>query len=350
MSVLNPTQRWSVWKNQPFKGLLFIAVIAVISYIFELIFGQILQLNVGTKLTYITICFVWWWHLGFSLNGYPGSRFSSTRFGRGTVNLVILLALVYITGEAWKFFFTKATFVDTPIGLWGQTAIITAAASLFFFDNTIVTTEEVRNWHPVSGFLNIFFAIFFIAPALTFLPAMWGLQPFYIPWYWYPCSTVFGSFFERWPLNKLELPQPRLGLLHAGVVLLLTLITELFLKQLGMDLFKTTTGPTFAAIWTTVGLGFVWQFNMWPFTELSQPTKGIVASVASLIISVLLYLVTVSLVGQENIIQGLYWWFNILWVQVFLMAPGLYDGISLWQDVPPIVEEQQSLSLNREGR
>jgi hypothetical protein len=89
---------------------------------------------------------------------------------------------------------------------------------------------------------------------------------------------------------------------------------------------------------------------MWPFTELSQPTKGIVASVTSLIISVLLYLVTVSLIGQENIIQGLYWWFNILWVQVFLMAPGLYDGISLWQDVPSLVEEQQPLSLNREGR
>ncbi|MEH2325350.1 MAG: hypothetical protein V7K32_17685 [Nostoc sp.] len=58
---------------------------------------------------------------------------------------------------------------------------------------------------------------------------------------------------------------------------------------------------------------------------------------------------TVSLVGQENIIQGLYWWFNILWVQVLLMAPGLYDGISLWQDVLPVVEEQP-LSLNREGR
>ncbi|MEJ6481825.1 hypothetical protein N0Y54_10900 [Nostoc punctiforme UO1] len=55
MSVANPTQRQSIWKSQPFKGLLFIAIIAVISYIFELIFGQIIQLNVGTKLTYITM-------------------------------------------------------------------------------------------------------------------------------------------------------------------------------------------------------------------------------------------------------------------------------------------------------
>ncbi|MEH2257128.1 MAG: hypothetical protein V7K60_13155 [Nostoc sp.] len=45
-------------------------------------------------MTYITICFVWWWHLGFSLNGYPDSRFSPTRFAQGTVNLVVLLALV----------------------------------------------------------------------------------------------------------------------------------------------------------------------------------------------------------------------------------------------------------------
>ena len=341
MSVANPNQRRSIWKSQPFKGLLFIAIIAVISYIFELIFGQIIQINVSTKLTYITICFVWWWHLGFSLNGYPGSRFSSTRFGRGTVNLVVLLALVYITGEAWKFISAKATLVDTPIGLWGQTAIITAAVSLFFFDNTIVTNDQVRDWHPVSGFLNIFFAVFFIAPALTFLPQMWGLQPFYIPWYWYPCSTVFGSFFERWPLDKVGLGMPRLGLLHTGVILLLTLIMELFLKQVGMDLFTTTTGPTFAAVWTTVGLGFVWQFNMWPFTELSQPTKGIVASIASLVISFLLYAATEFVFGNDNIIQGLYWWFNILWVQVFLMAPGLYDAISLWQDEPRQFEERQ---------
>ncbi|MBD2435367.1 hypothetical protein [Nostoc sp. FACHB-110] len=345
MSFAHPQQKRSIWKSQPFKGLLFIPVIAVISYIFELIFGQILQMPVGTKLTYITICFVWWWHLGFSLNGYPGSRFSSTRFGRGTVNLLVLVALVYLTGEVWKFIFAKASLTDTSVGLWGQTAIITAALSLFFFDNTLVTTKEVRDWHPISGFINIFFAVFFIAPALTFLPQIWGLSPFYFPWYWYPCSTVFGSFFERWPLNKLELGMPRLGLLHTGVVLFLTLITALFLKQLGMDLLTTTTGPTFAAIWTTVGLGLLWQFNMWPFTELSQPTKGIVTTITSLIVSVLLYWVTVSLVGQENIIQGLYWWFNILWVQVFLMAPGLYDGLGLWQDTATLVKEQQPLSL-----
>lgn len=344
MSIGNSTLRRSVWKSQPSKGLFFIAVIAAISLIFELIFGQIFQLNVQTKLTYITICFVWWWHLGFSLNGYPGSRLFSTRFGRGTVNLAVLLVLVYITGEVWKFIGAKASLADTPVGLWGQTAIVAAAASLFFFDNTIVTTEKVRDWHPVSGFLNIFFAVFFIAPALTFLPQMWGLQPFYIPWYWYPSSTVFGSFFERWPLKKLDLDMPRLGLLHTGVVLLITLIMALFLKQVGMDLFTTTTGPTFVAIWTTVGLGLLWQFNMWPFTRLSQPTKGIVASIASLVISLLLYAATEFVFGRNNIIQGLYWWFNILWVQVFLMAPGLYDGFNLWHDGQDEISQRQPQS------
>ncbi|WP_223269918.1 hypothetical protein [Nostoc sp. 'Peltigera membranacea cyanobiont' 213] len=76
------------------------------------------------------------------------------------MNLVVLLALVYITGEAWKLISAKPILTDTSVGWWGQTAIIAAAASLFFFDNTIVTTEEIRNWHPVSGFLNIFFAVF----------------------------------------------------------------------------------------------------------------------------------------------------------------------------------------------
>lgn len=106
----------------------------------------------------------------------------------------------------------------------------------------------------------------------------------------------------------------------------------LLLKQAGMDLFTTTTGPTFAAIWTTVGLGFLWQFNMWPFSRLSQPTKGVVASIASLVFSIILYAITEAIFGRENIVQRLYWWFNILWVQVLLMALGLYDGIGLWQD------------------
>ncbi len=136
MSIGNSTLRRSIWKSQPSKGLFFIPVIAAVSVIFELIFGQVFQLNVQTKLIYITICFVWWWHLGFSLNGYPGSRLFSTRFGRGTVNLAVLLVLVYITGEVWKFIGAKASLADTPVGLWGQTAIVAAAASLFFFDNT----------------------------------------------------------------------------------------------------------------------------------------------------------------------------------------------------------------------
>lgn len=344
MSIGSPILRQSVWKSQPFKGLLFIGIIAAISIVFDLIFGQVFHLDVQSKLIYITICFVWWWHLGFSLNGYPGSRFFSSRFGRGTVNLAVLLMLVYTSGEAWKYISAKPNLADTPVGLWGQTAIIAAAASLFFFDNTIVTTERVRDWHPVSGFLNIFFAVFLVAPALTFVPQLWGLDPFYIPWYWYPLSTVFGSFFERWPLNNLDLGMPRLGLLHSGVVLLLTLLMALFLKQVGMDLFTTTAGPVFAAIWTTVGLGILWQFNMWTFTRLPQPTKGIVASVVSLMISIALFVATDLIFGRENL-QGLYWWFNILWVQVFLMAPGLYDGFGLWQEQPRIVE-QVPLSLN----
>lgn len=341
MSIENLALKGSVWKSQPFKGLLFIVVIALISLVFELILDRIFRLDVQSKLVYITLCFVWWWHLGFSLNGYPGNRFFSHRFGRGTLNLIVLSVLVYITGEVWKYIFDKTSLTDTSVGLWGQTAIVVAASSLFFFDNTLVATESIRDWHSVSGLLNIFFALFFIAPALTFLPLMWGLEPFYIPWYWYPCSTVVGSFFERWPFSNLGLEMPRLGLLHTGAVVLLTLTMALFLKRAGMDLFTTATGPTFAAIWTTVGLAILWQFNMWPFSRLSQPTKGIVTTISSLLITLLLYFVTQLLLGRNNMLQGVYWWFNILWVQVFLMAPGLYDGLNLWQDRQVSILEQK---------
>lgn len=343
MSINNATLTQSVWKSQPSKGLLFAAIIAGLSILFELVLTQVFKLDVQSKLIYITLCFVWWWHFGFSLNGYPGDRFFSSRLGRGSVNLAVLLVLVYLTGEVWKFISNTASLSDTSVGQWGQTAIIAAAVSLFFFDDTIVATERLRSWTPVSGLLNIFWAIFFIAPALTFLPLMWGLQPFYIPWYWYPVSTVIGSFFERWPFNKLSLEQPRLGLIHTGAVILLTLVMALFLRQAGMDLFTTTTGPTFAAIWTTVGLGLLWQFNLWPFTQLAQPTKGIVTTAVSLGISLLLYWITLAWVGQPAMIQGLYWWFNILWVQVFLMAPGLYDGLGLWQKQSVLPKDPQPL-------
>jgi hypothetical protein len=340
MSIENLALKGSVWKSQPFKGLLFVVAIALISLVFELLLDRIFRLDVQSKLVYIILCFVWWWHLGFSLNGYPGNRFFSHRFGRGTLNLIVLFVLVYITGEVWKYIFDKTSLTDISVGLGGQTAIVVAASSLFFFDNTLIATESIRDWHPVSGLLNIFFALFFIAPVLTFLPLMWGLEPFYIPWYWYPCSTVVGSFFERWPFSKLELGMP-LGLLHTGAVVLLTLTMALFLKRAGMDLFTTATGPTFAAIWTTVGLAILWQFNMWPFSRLSQPTKGIVTTISSLLITLLLYLVTELLLGRNNMLQGVYWWFNILLVQVFLMAPGLYDGLNLWQDRQVSILEQK---------
>ncbi len=347
MSVAHPLQKRNIWKNQPFKGLLFIGIIAVVSLVFELIFTGLFALDVNEKLVYITLCFVWWWHLGFSLNGYPGSRFFSHRFGRGTVNLAILLLLVYLTGEAWKFIFTPARLTDTPVGLWGQTAIVAACASLFFFDNTIVASAELQDRHPSSGFLNIFFAVFMVAPALTFLPQLWGLKPFYIPWYWYPLSTVFGSFFDRWPLAQLGLTMPRLGFRPTWAVLFLTLLMAFFLRLAGMDLFTTATGPTFAAIWTTVGLGLLWQFNLWPFQGLAQPAKGIITSVISLVISLILYAATEVLFGRANIRPGLYWWFDILWVQVFLMAPGLYDGIGLWQSRAEITADRPAEAVSR---
>ncbi|MGV2389495.1 MAG UNVERIFIED_CONTAM: hypothetical protein LVR29_18385 [Microcystis novacekii LVE1205-3] len=34
--------------------------------------------------------------------------------------------------------------------------------------------------------------------------------------------------------------------------------------------------PTFAAIWTTVGLGLLWQFNLWPFKDLpNRPRESL---------------------------------------------------------------------------
>ena len=55
MSIVNSTLKRSVRSSQPFKGLLFIAVIAAVSAVFEVVFGQILRLDVNLKFVYITI-------------------------------------------------------------------------------------------------------------------------------------------------------------------------------------------------------------------------------------------------------------------------------------------------------
>ncbi|WP_287737904.1 hypothetical protein [Microcystis sp. M179S2] len=53
MSVAHPLQKRNIWKNQPFKGLLFIGIIAVVSLVFELIFTGLFALDVNEKLVYI---------------------------------------------------------------------------------------------------------------------------------------------------------------------------------------------------------------------------------------------------------------------------------------------------------
>jgi hypothetical protein len=69
--------------------------------------------------------------------------------------------------------------------------------------------------------------------------------------------------------------------------------------------------------------------------------------VISLVISLILYAATEVLFGRANIRPGLYWWFDILWVQVFLMAPGLYDGIGLWQSRAEITADRPAEAVSR---
>jgi hypothetical protein len=95
MSIANPGLKRNLWwKNQPYKGVLFIALIAVVSWIFELLLGQVLQLDVTSKLIYITIFFVWWWHLGFSLNGIPCNGTSADRRYRAEMRMILDLAFL----------------------------------------------------------------------------------------------------------------------------------------------------------------------------------------------------------------------------------------------------------------
>ncbi len=55
MSIENLALKGSVWKSQPFKGLLFIVAIALISLVFELLLDRIFRLDVQSKLIYITL-------------------------------------------------------------------------------------------------------------------------------------------------------------------------------------------------------------------------------------------------------------------------------------------------------
>ncbi|BBH38086.1 hypothetical protein myaer102_05730 [Microcystis viridis NIES-102] len=62
MSVAHPLQKRNIWKNQPFKGLLFIGIIAVVSLVFELIFTGLFALDVNEKLVYTIfqkVCHTW---------------------------------------------------------------------------------------------------------------------------------------------------------------------------------------------------------------------------------------------------------------------------------------------------
>lgn len=283
VSVQRPTSEDSpIWRSSPLKGLLTFLPIAAGAAVVEFVLGVVFDMGTDLKLVYMTLCFVFWWHFGFSFGGWPGSRYSESRVGRGLVNLCFYAPVVFLVGEIWKLLFDNRDLVNSDIGLWGQTAITAAAISLFFFDDTIVATDETRE-RPAGGAANLLWALLLVAPALVFLPPFWGAEPFYLPWWWFPFASIVGALFARWPFASMSMP--RLGILHTGAVLILTLLAAAILNLANMNLLETTNGPVFLAIltivivlWVQTVLHCPGMFDMWhlghPEEEAEWPLEA----------------------------------------------------------------------------
>jgi hypothetical protein len=322
------------WSRQPSKGICFtllsVPLTVVIWYLLTGLFG----LGYGPATTVITVCFAFFWQVGWSFGGWPASRWTSNRWLRGTCNWVLLMLLVWLTAEIWHLLY-HAPFASTQIGLWGQTAIIAGVASLFFFGNTLLVPAELADKQPMSGIANLIWGVLFVPAALLLLPKLAGGGGWYIPWVWFPIAVVVMSYFGGWPFDRLG--QPRAGIAYLGTVFFLTVVFLDVLRLAGINFFGAgdagVKAAIFAATWTNVGLVSAWLFNNWPAGRLPQPAKGLALTAGSLVLSVAAYAVLIAAVG--NLPALLFGEFAFMWAHVSLAGVGLVDGFSWGYEEDP---------------
>lgn len=312
--------------RQPLKGLFFTVVCVPFGGLLWLLLVHAFGLDWGPATTVFTVCFVYFWQIGWSFGGWPGRVFTSSRWARGAINWVLLMVLVLLSIRLWSWYYDRP-FQDTEIGLWAQTTIIAGVVSLFFFGNTLLLPEQLANKQPLGGFVNLLWGVLFVPFGLLYVLKLDGGSGLYIPWIWFPVALVFMSYFDGKPLDQLG--QPRAGIAYCGAVFAATMAFLAVLHLAGTDFFASGNdglkAAIFGAIWTNVGLVLAWLFNMWPIGDWPQPLKGFTATAGTLALSALVYVVFMITVASSALEIVLFGQFAFMWAQVSLAGVGLFN-------------------------
>jgi hypothetical protein len=311
--------------RQPYKGLGFISASAVLAIALWYLLKGPFGVDYSTGLLVFTVCFTFFWQIGWSFGGWPANKWTHSRWTKGIINWVLLMLAVWGTLRLWGWFFGKP-FQETDVGLWAQTTIIAGVASLFFFGNQLVLPASMGQKQPFAGAANFVWGVLFLPLALVFMPKLVGMHPLYIPWIWFPIALVWMSYFGGWPFDRVE--QPRAGISYLGVVFATTLLFLAILHRAGIDFFATgeagLKGALFGVTWTNVGIALAFLFNMWPIGHLRQPLKGILGTAGTIAVSLVIYLVLVA--TFSNLLAVVFGSFAFLWAQVTFVGPGLFGA------------------------
>jgi len=315
--------------TQPVKGIAFTLMSFVVGALLWALLRGPFSLDYGSGTLVFTVCIVWFWQLAWSFGGWPASLWTDSRWARGAINWVLLMLVAWLTIKCWEWWFDKP-FAQTDIGQWGLTALFGGVLSLFFFGNQLLLPEAEAAKQPLSGFTNLVWALCFLPLLFLFLPKLAGLEPIAVPYIWFPIALIPLTYFGGQPFDRLG--QPYAGLAYAGLTFAGTVVFAGILDKAGIDFFATTTeglkGNILVATWTNVGLVAAWLFNMWPVGQLRQPLKGILATLGTLGVSLLVYAALIGAFDAADYPALIFGQFCFLWAQVSFAGIGLFDVFS----------------------
>lgn len=312
--------------RQPLKGIVFTAASAPVAVGLWYLLTGLFGLDYGPGTLVFTVCFTYFWQIGWSFGGWPANKWTTSRWKQGAFNWVLLMLVAWGTIALWGWYYDKP-FEATQIGMWAQTTIFAGVMSLFFFGNELLLPSELGSKQPFAGMTNFVWAVLFVPLGLLFVPQLAGAQALYIPWIWFPVALVVMSYFQGWPFDRLR--QPRAGIAYMGAVLAATLLFLAILHRAGTDFFAGgdagLKAAIFGVIWTDVGISLAWLFNMWPIGRLRQPLKGAVATLGTIAVSYGIYALVVGAVSADQLPAVLFAGFAFLWGETCFAAVGLFN-------------------------
>jgi hypothetical protein len=315
--------------RQPVKGIAFVLFSALGGCGLWLLLHGAFDLDYGPATLVFTVCIVYFWQIGWSFGGWPASLCTESRWVRGAINWTLLMLVAWLTIEAFEWYFDRP-FHETDIGLWGNTALFAGVLSLFFFGNRLLLPEERAAEQPLAGLTNFVWALGLLPLALLFLPKIAGAAPSFVPYIWFPVALIPLAYFDGKPFDRLG--QPYAGIAYMGITFIGTVIFAGILDRSGIDFFGTgedgLRGNLLVATWTNVGLVAAWLFNMWPVGKLAQPLKGVLATLGTLALSLLVYALLVNGFAAADYPAVLFGEFCFLWAMVSFAGIGLFDVLS----------------------